>query len=98
MQSPKPPSCTTSMGCPETLTVPTRAAPLKFSLNSRSTLPLPLPPSPETMLIQPSPVLADQLHALAELTATLATPPLTPTNSSVFDSVTEQSETRQAPR
>ena len=70
---------------------------MKFSLTSRSRLPFPLPPA-DTILIQASAVLADQLHPVGALILMLAEPPLIGTNTSTWESEKAQSGTRHTPR
>jgi hypothetical protein len=71
-----PPNWTTLSVWPPTKIAPCRVPPVKFSLTSYVTNPLPLPLPAEVMIIQFSPVVASQLHPPGAVTFMLQLPPL----------------------
>jgi hypothetical protein len=70
----QPPSCVTVKVCPATVIVPDRGGPA-FAATTSCTMPLPLPPAPEEMLIHPALLVAVQLHPDGTVTATDVVPP-----------------------
>src|SRR5438128_2417781 len=78
--------------CPAIVTVPLRVLPVAFSLTSNVTRALPLPLLAEVRVIQPTSLVAVQLHPAGAVTLTLPSPPLAGKTWLVGERVPEHEE------
>jgi hypothetical protein len=68
--------CLTEKVAPEMLIVPLRDEPLAFAATVKVTAPLPMPPLSEVMVIQPTLLVALQMHSSEAITVVLPLPPM----------------------